>query len=152
MAYDSTQDTMKHIKNIQKVMDGTIIPELQKRSKNHDKSKLESPEKETYDEFIPKLREEKYGTPEYLKLRAEMEKKGLKHHYESNRHHPEHFKDGINDMTLIDVLEMFSDWYAASLVSDTDFVDGLKMNKSRMNISDQLYIILMNTYNEYFKK
>jgi hypothetical protein len=33
----------------------------------------------------------------------------LKHHYENNRHHPEHFKNNIDDMNLIDLIEMLCD-------------------------------------------
>jgi hypothetical protein len=36
------------------------------------------------------------------------------HHYPKNRHHPEHFEDGMNDMNLLDLIEMLADWKAAS--------------------------------------
>lgn len=150
--YDSTIDTKKHIEIIQKVFNDVIIPELEKRAEEHDQSKLTSPEKETYDEYIPLLKDTKFGTPEYNKLRDEMAKKGTKHHFDVNRHHPEHFKHGIKDMTLIDVLEMVCDWYAASQCSDTGFLPGLKANKERFGMSDELETIIENTYKEYFKK
>lgn len=149
--YDSYNDTMKHIGIIQKTFDNVIIPELEKRKRDHDLSKLQPPEKETYDKYIPLLQDTKYGTTEYNEIRDKMAKEGTAHHYKVNRHHPEHFKNGIKDMTLIDIMEMFVDWYAASQRSDTDFTKGLKMNKERFNISDELYQILLNTYNEYFK-
>lgn len=150
--YDSTPDTMKHIANLQIIMNGFIIPELEKRSDYHDMSKLKSPEKETYDEYIPKLREYKYGTEEYMKLRDEMTEKGLKHHYEMNRHHPEHFQDGICGMNLIDLVEMFSDWVAASLRSDTSFEDGLQHNFERYHMSEDLQDLFKNTYRDIIKK
>lgn len=149
--YDSTIDANAHIVKIQYVINNIIIPELTERAKNHDKSKLESPEKETYDKYIPLLKKVKYGTPEYTKLKDEMAKTGVGHHYSVNRHHPEHFENGIKDMTLIDVIEMFCDWYAASLRSDTGFMSGLSMNKDRYDISDELNQIFINTYNEYLK-
>lgn len=149
--YDSTKDTMEHIKNIQKVFNNVFIPKLIEWSKNHDQSKLSSPEKETYDKYIPELQKTKYGTPEYFEIKDKMNKEGLKHHFEANRHHPEHFTNGINDMTLVDVMEMFCDWYAASLRSDTGFESGLKTNKSKFHMSEQLYDILKNTYEEYLK-
>jgi hypothetical protein len=150
--YDSTIDALAHIKNIQTVMDTILIPELQNRSKDHDKSKLESPEKETYDKYIPLLQKVTYGTPEYNALKDEMAEGGVGHHYKVNRHHPEHFENGIRDMTLVDLVEMFADWYAASLRSDTPFEKGLEMNCERHNIPDELCQILRNTYVEYLKK
>lgn len=147
--YNSKKDTLIHIHNIKKVM-SKFIEKFYDRKQNHDKSKLESPEKETYDTYIPLLKETQYGTKEYYEIRDKMEKEGLKHHYEVNRHHPEHFPNGINDMTLIDLVEMFSDWLAASKVSDTNFETGLLNNKKRFKMSDQLYQIFKNTYEEEF--
>ena len=148
--FDSTKDAKAHITLIQKVFNETIIPELQKRSENHDKSKLSSPEREMYDEYIPKLKETPFGSKEYVKVRKEMEKTALQHHFQENRHHPEHFENGISDMTIVDVVEMFCDWYAASLRSDTSFLDGLMFNKNKFKMSDELYEIFLNTYIEYF--
>lgn len=150
MAYDSTVDAKKHIAAIQRLFNNVIIPELEKRKESHDESKFKSPERETYDKYIPMLKETKYGSDEYYEVRKKMEQEGLKHHYEVNRHHPEHFPGGINDMTLIDVVEMFCDWYAASLNSDTGFKSGLKNNKNKFHMSEQLYQIFLNTYKEYF--
>lgn len=150
MAYDSTVDAKKHIAAIQRLFNNVIIPELEKRKESHDESKFKSPERETYDKYIPLLKETKYGSDEYYEVRKKMEQEGLKHHYEANRHHPEHFPGGINDMTLIDVVEMFCDWYAASLNSDTGFKSGLKNNKNKFHMSEQLYQIFLNTYKEYF--
>ena len=36
-------------------------------------------------------------------------------HYAKNRHHPENHRNGIKDMTLVDLIEMLSDWKAATL-------------------------------------
>jgi len=41
-------------------------------------------------------------------------KPALEHHYALYRHHPEHFQNGIDDMNLIDLVEMFADWKASS--------------------------------------
>ena len=151
MSYDSTVDAKKHIKEIQKVLNYVMVKELEKRAKDHDQSKLHNPEKSCYDKYIPMLRTAKYGSKEYEEIRDKMLNEGLKHHYEANRHHPEHFKNGINDMTLIDVVEMFCDWYAASKNSDTGFESGLKMNKNKFKMSEQLYQIFKNTYDVYLK-
>jgi hypothetical protein len=89
-----------------------MINELSKRAVNHDKSKLESPEKEIFEEYTPKLKGTTYGSEEYKEFLKEM-KPALDHHYANNRHHPEHFKNGVNDMNLFDLLEMAADWLAA---------------------------------------
>ena len=148
--YDSMQDTLKHISNIQTIFSAVIIPEIEKRSENHDLSKLRSPEKETLDKYIPLLREVKYGTDEYKTLKKSMYEEGLSSHFKNNRHHPEHFENGVNDMNLIDLLEMVCDWFAASLRSDTSFSEGLEGNFKEYKIDPQLAGIIKNTYEEYF--
>lgn len=150
--YDSTDDTLLHILNIQNVFNLIIIPELFDRALKHDASKLENPEKEMYDKYIPLLRTAKYGTPEYEEIRKKMYEDGLKHHYKSNRHHPEHFKNGINDFTIIDLVEMICDHFAASLRSDTSFISGLDGNAKKYKYPKELSNIITNTYNEYFEK
>jgi len=149
-SFDSTVDAKAHIAVIQKVMN-VLIADLEKRKRDHDKSKLSEPEKSCYDKYIPLLKDTPFGTKEYVEVRNAMEKDGLAHHFKVNRHHPEHFENGINDMTLVDIVEMFSDWYAASTRSDTGFEAGLKFNRKKFGMNQQLYQIFHNTYKEYFK-
>lgn len=152
MGYDSTYDTVKHMENVRMVFNDYILPELQKRSELHDKSKLSSPEKESYDKWIPILRKLKYGTKEYFKAKDEMYNDCTCHHFKNNPHHPEHYKTGIHEMDLFDFVEMFADHFAASLRSDTGFADGLKINKKRYEMDPMIYDILKNTYDRYFAK
>ena len=74
MAYDSTVDAKKHIAAIQRLFNNVIIPELEKRKESHDESKFKSPERETYDKYIPMLKETKYGSDEYYEVRKKMVK------------------------------------------------------------------------------
>lgn len=148
--YDSTVDARLHIEIIHRVME-KIISELSYREMHHDDSKFVEPELSTYNKYIPLLKETPFGSKEYVEVRDKMYNDGLKHHFENNRHHPEHFENGIKDMTLVDVVEMFCDWYAASQRSDTGFEDGLKFNKDKFKMSDELYRVFKNTYEEYFK-
>ncbi len=150
MSYDSANDTYSHKRHVESAM-GKIIKALEDRSEHHDDSKLENPEKACYDKYIPLLKETKYGTKEYYAIKDAMENDGLKHHFDANRHHPEHFKNGIEDMTLVDIVEMFCDHYAASLRSDTGYPAGEKSNAGRYHYPDALLKIFMNTYDEYFK-
>ncbi len=75
-----------------------------------------------------------------------MERGGLKHHYNNNSHHPQHWPNGINGMSLLDVFEMCCDWKASSMRHDDgDIKKSLEKNRERFQISDQLYYILQNT-------
>ena len=142
--YDSTVDTKMHIQALQRYMSGAIL-RLADRRHNHDASKLESPEKETFDEFTPKLKDSTYGSDEYKGFLNEMGV-ALDHHYEHNSHHPEHFENGINGMSLLDLLEMICDWKAATMRhADGDIAASLEINRKRFAISDQLFEILKNT-------
>ncbi len=147
MKYDSTQDTTDHIKQVRSFLN-EIMANLEARKQLHDYSKLEEPEKSMYDEFTPKLRAMTYGSDEYKQSLKEMGK-GLEHHYILNSHHPEHYTNGINGMSLLDVLEMLADWKAAGMRhADGDIQASLETNKKRFGISDQLAQILQNTVRE----
>ncbi|WP_207400828.1 DUF5662 family protein [Actinomadura roseirufa] len=144
MTYDSTADTLKHAQRVAELM-AQAIHELIDRSTCHDRSKTEAPELEFYNEFAPKLRVSPYGSEEYKGYLAEM-KVGLDHHYAANRHHPEHFEDGVSGMTLVDLVEMLADWRAATeRHADGSLVRSLEILKERHGISDQLDAILWNT-------
>ena len=104
--YDSKEDTKKHIKRVSFFITKCIY-ELSARACNHDRDKIENPtEKKLFDEYTPKLKDCTYGSDEY-KTFLEGLKEGLKIHYENNRHHPEHFENGIKGMNLIDLQERF---------------------------------------------
>ena len=73
-------------------------------------------------------------------------KPALDIHYKNNRHHPEHFANGIKDMTLLDLLEMLCDWKASSeRHADGDIYRSIEINQSRFGYSDELKTILKNT-------
>jgi len=90
MPYDSENDTRAHIAQVKDFMEEVLL-NLQYRRTFHDWSKLEEPEKSMFDEFTPKLRGSTYGSEEYKGFIKDMGV-ALKHHYENNGHHPEHFE------------------------------------------------------------
>lgn len=140
---------LETIKHIQQVNDYLLqmIHELTLRAQNHDKSKLESPEKEIFEKYTPKLKGMTYGSEEYNKFLAEM-KPALDHHYAENRHHPEHYNGhgGVNGMDLLDLIEMFCDWKAATLRhADGNLKKSIEHNQKRFSIGDQLTKIFKNT-------
>lgn len=59
---------------------------------------------------------------------------------------PDTTKNGINDMSLISIIEMLCDWKAASLRDpNRDFRDSCKLNCEKYGASEQLTIIIVNT-------
>jgi hypothetical protein len=144
MKYSSRIDTLKHIWKVQKNI-VALIGELILRAVLHDRSKMRSPEKLWFDEYTPKLAGSTYGGDEYREFLKRL-KPALKHHYSFNRHHPEHFKNGIRDMNLVDIIEMFCDWYAATKRhNDGDIMKSITINQGRFGYSDDLKAIFENT-------
>jgi len=143
-SYDSAKDTLIHIQTVHRfVID--VIYALLNMTASHDNSKLFEPEKDIFDEYTPKLKKSTYGDAEYKQFLKEMGV-GLNHHYEHNRHHPEHFENGINDMTLMDLIEMVCDWKAATLRHDDGNIHkSIDINSRRFNIDKQLTSIIHNT-------
>lgn len=144
MVYDSAKDTKEHIREISKLMD-RIIRVLEIKKQRHDASKLGEAEKPAFDKYMPLMGGVTYGSKEYKEI---LEKLGaaLKHHYRHNRHHPEHFKNGIDGMTLMDIMEMFCDWKASTLRhKDGNFSRSIELQKEKLDINGQLYTILKNT-------
>ena len=147
MSYDSKDDTIAHMATVDRFM-GRIILNLRKRNAVHDDSKLEEPEKSMYDEFTPKLRAMTYGSDEYRETLAAMGP-ALQHHYAANSHHPEHYENGINGMSLLDLIEMLADWKAAAVRhADGSIAQSMEVNRKRFGMSDQLYEIFQNTIKE----
>lgn len=137
-------ETMKHIESVRNMIN-TIIILLLERAQKHDQSKLEYPEAQVITEYIEQLSQLSYGSPEYDQCKQEMGP-ALEHHYANNRHHPEHFKNGIDDMNIIDLIEMFCDWKASSTRTiDGNIRKSIEINGERFNMSDQLIKILENS-------
>lgn len=137
-------ETQKHIETVRKYI-RFMIDKLDNRGVKHDSSKLESPEVEVFAEHTKQLAEMTYPSPEYT-ASLEQIKPALDHHYASNRHHPEHFVNGINDMTLVDIVEMFCDWKASTFRQNNgNLLKSIEENAQRFNMDGQLKAILVNT-------
>lgn len=145
----SCLETTKHIHKVREHL-YKCIQLLDERARNHDLSKLESPEAEIFGEFTPELAKVEYGTPEYSAL-LEKVKPAIEHHYANNRHHPEYHRDGINDMNLIDLIELLCDWKAATERNKNGNIrKSLEINAERYGIDEQLTRIFSNTIKEIF--
>jgi hypothetical protein len=144
VSYDSRPDTYKHIGQVQGFLD-EIIGDLQYRAAMHDRSKLQEPELSVFNEYTPKLRDSTYGSEEYKSFLEGMGE-GLRHHYEVNDHHPEHFDGGIADMSLPQLTEMLCDWKAATLRhADGDLGRSIEQNAERFGYGDEIKRLLRNT-------
>ena len=137
-------ETQKHIETVRKYI-RFMIDKIETRGVKHDASKLESPEVELFTQYTPKLANTVYGSEEYQQHLQGL-KPALAHHYASTRHHPEHFVTGVNDMTLVDIIEMFCDWKASTLrMNDGNLLKSIELNAERFNMDGQLKQILINT-------
>jgi hypothetical protein len=144
----NTIDTLLHIKRVNELLLG-FVSEMLKRATVHDNSKLEEPEKSIFATVTGRLSTLTYGSDGYKQSLEEL-KPALEHHYRNNSHHPEHYDNGINGMDLLDVVEMFFDWKAASeRHKDGDIYKSIEYNKTRFDINEQLTDIFKNTADNF---
>lgn len=137
-------DTFRHIERVRNLLNSVAV-ELLKRGELHDQTKMESPEVELFAKYTDKLKDTTYGSEEYNQYKKEMQP-ALEHHYAHNRHHPEHFKNGVDDMNLLDIIEMLIDWKASSeRHNDGNIRKSIEINAKRFNMSPQLVQIFENT-------
>ena len=147
---ECNEETRKHIAKVQYYIK-LITDELTLRGLNHDLSKLTSPEVEIFAKNTRKLARLKFQNEngemsEEYKASLAAISPATAHHYAVNRHHPEHYPNGINGMDLVDIVEMLCDWKAASLRQhDGNLLKSIEANAKRFNISKQLLEILVNT-------
>lgn len=145
--YDSRPDTLAHINQVRELL-AEVQTNLSERSRVHDASKLEDPERAVFDEFTPKLRTSTYGSDEYKAFLVGMGE-GLQHHYAHNSHHPEHYPGGFYEMTLLDVIEMLADWKAATMRHDDgDLAKSIVMNAERFGYDSAMTAMLLKTAKE----
>lgn len=145
--YDSRPETIEHILRVRELLYITQN-KLEARGFAHDQTKLGPNEKPIFDRVTGKLKGLTYGSDEY---KASLKDLGpaLAHHYANNSHHPEHYTNGVDGMSLLDVIEMLCDWKAAGeRHADGSITRSLTVNRGRFKISDQLHAILENTVRE----
>jgi hypothetical protein len=142
--YDSACETCEHILEVQRAVD-KLVWHLVERAENHDQSKLGPVEKPLFDAYVGRLQGCTYGSDEYRENLAGL-KPALDHHYAVNSHHPEHHKNGVRGMNLVEVVEMFCDWHASSKRhADGDLHRSIDINQGRFGYGDDLKAIFHNT-------
>jgi uncharacterized protein DUF5662 len=148
MCYDSTVDTTLHIDRVRFLL-GKCAIILLERGTRHDASKLEEPEKAIFDAVGNRLAVITYAGEEYKHSLADL-KAALDHHYAHNTHHPEHYPNGVDGMSLFDLIEMLMDWKAAGErhPGGMNIVRSIEISSDRFSVGEQLKKILMNTAKE----
>lgn len=140
----TNNETRRHIANVSAVIHA-VVCDLLARADAHDRSKLYDPELAFFTKLTEKLAGCTFGSKEHKRNMASL-KPALDHHYAVNRHHPEHHSGGINDMTLIDLVEMFCDWKASSKRhNDGNLLKSLDLCSKRFKMSPQMERIFRNT-------
>lgn len=149
--YNDTESYIKtHIERVRSRL-RTVINLLDERMINHDKSKLKDPELSLWKQMDEEPRY-KYGTREYDD-KIQRYKHLFELHYSNpnNRHHPEHFINGINDFTLIDLIEMVCDWTAyKDNMRISEAIEMIEKQTERFGYSEEIRNVLTNTIVEIF--
>lgn len=101
-----------------------VIHELERRSLEHDASKMLDDEFAGFARINAIARVHKFGSPEY-KESMKTERETIDLHFSRNSHHPEcsaiglqgsevtEFEVGLRGMSFLDVIEMACDWWGA---------------------------------------
>lgn len=136
--------TEQHINEVRKLL-RFFSMKLLMRGETHDRSKLSGAELEAFVEYTPKLKGSTYGSEEYNGFLKGM-RVALDNHYACNRHHPEHFADGVRGMNLVDLVEMYCDWAAATLRHDDgNLMRSIDVGEKRFMMDPQLAQVFRNT-------
>lgn len=110
---------------------------LAERADTHDNSKFEPDEFEGFCQLdaYRNHQKEEYGSKTY---EAGMKNDAVKLHLSRNSHHIEYWPNGLDDMSLADVIEMLIDWEVARQVRDTeqDINVTWQTRQKRFNLSD----------------
>lgn len=124
-----------------------ISQEVMLRGNRHDETKLDPEELPHYVATIDEFDKHQFGSDGYVKAKDSLGS-AVVHHYKHNRHHPEHFNNGIEGMNLVDLLEMLADWKSATQnhpEKPGDMAKSLAWAIGKYKISPQLTQILLNT-------
>lgn len=120
-----------------------LANQLKERADIHDNSKYDQIEKKLFEEISQIDRKDFDSYEQWFSCTKPLLEPALKHHYENNRHHPEHFEKGVNEMNLLDILEMIVDWNTSASCRGTEL--DIEYCFKRFKIDKQLQQIIKNT-------
>lgn len=137
-----------HVMSVQKCLN-SFASDLIERGRVHDISKFSEPELSGFAENVDNVSTIVYESEEYKKKWNEM-RTVIDIHHINNRHHPEHWDNGVEEMTLLDILEMISDWNAATVrYKNGDLLKSVEINCEKYKVDGQLKRIILNTINDH---
>lgn len=138
--WETSKHRIRVLFNIIKIINKLDPPNKWKlywRGWKHDFSKLRWNEAKYFSKVIFDLKESTYGSKEY-KEKLKYIKPAIESHYKRNRHHPEYHKNGFQDMTELDKLELIADWVSASKRhKDGDIFKSIEINQSRFGYTNK---------------
>ncbi len=134
-----------HIRGVQTWMRHVIML-WTNRMVFHDQSKYSSPELPLIHQKA-RLDSIPLNTPDYYDALSQI-KSAVQAHYECNTHHPEHYANGVLDMSLLDLMEMICDWRVAAEMNGTDLAVSFDKCVERFDIPQELRTVLLNTCKE----
>jgi hypothetical protein len=139
------EQTQQHRMRVRELL-ALAVRRLTNRGNDHDASKFNETEWPIFAEFTPMLKDLKYGSPDYHRALEGM-KPALGDHYARERHHPEHFPNGVRDMNLFDLIEMLCDWKAAGERHDppNNIFRSIQQNMDRFKMPLGLVMLLRRT-------
>lgn len=140
-----TSEIWKHIALVREFMED-IITDLERRAREHDLSKFQEPEYSGYMGLNEAVKGHEYGSMAYIMAFAPF-KDVIKHHYEHNDHHPEHFDRNFSQMDLLQIAEMLADWKAASMRGGDakSLFETLEKTIKHQKVPDAIAHLLRNT-------
>lgn len=142
--FDFLCDTMLHVTEVQENLE-EIASQLRRRGFAHDRTKFQKTEFDAFVSTREKFKKANFGSKEYQEC-TDAVQLAVDHHYKYNRHHTGRWPNGIDDMSLIDIIEMLADWKAAERRSpDKQLIDTLDYAFKKYKIGGQLALIIKNT-------
>jgi hypothetical protein len=140
------EQNIAHVAMVREYMMKSVA-NLQDRLLHHDDSKFEEPERSAFEGLNEAIAGIPFGSEEYrVAIKAHLGG-ALTHHYENNRHHPNFYENGVEGMSLFDLIEFLCDIRAACDEKRKAVID-LEANQKFHNISESITQILRNTIRE----
>ncbi|EGG20513.1 hypothetical protein DFA_00374 [Cavenderia fasciculata] len=133
---------------------GLSVEELKNRAIIHDQSKYEEPELSGYIQLTWFHRCKNLNIPfQYANKSIEtMVRDACHHHLHSNRHHPESHNHP-NEMNVLDIVEMVSDWSAISQeLNQGSCITYVKENHSKWSFNNEKLDFIFETIKEFDKR
>jgi len=130
-------NVLRNIVIIVNIIDPPDKWKLYRAGLKHDLSKYRWSEAKHFAKTIFDLKHSTYGTKEYQDL-LDIIKPAIDFHYKRNSHHPEYHKNGISDMSELELLELLADWLSAcKRHKDGDILKSIEINQKRFRYSDE---------------